>query len=702
MSVAYAPSMEDLAVELWGAPTFTGSKEIRFGRKGAKSVKPDEGIWYDHETGEGGGFCELYKLARGRLPKPEENPYATAKPNGAKKSNGAADTSDAKARTEKKEEWEPIFPPPPDSIEQAERQFIEHPDPNVAAIHRYRDLQGNITHYNLRIETKDGKRFLPRTWGKLNGELGWHPKALRPPLLPLYGLEKLNLDDEDQVIVVCEGEKSADAAQARLEPDTAQQLNGPAPKPLIACLSWWGGAARVKGANLSPLVQHQGMMITIWPDADSAGRKAAHELLTKLVELGVPKRRLWLVQVDDLAEGHDAADEEFQDAEKPFDWWLGRCRSPQTLADYLSAGAWMEREVPRPEPLLGDLITAASSTIIYGQTGIGKTMFGLAMATAMASGAPFLHWFPARPARVLYIDGEMQASLLKQRILTSLQPEEREAAKRNLFVYSATWEDELIKRFPEIGKMPPLNTEEGLKWLINLINLLETWGDKLDAVFFDNNMSLLEGDKKEEGPWSAVLPLKQHLTRREIAQIWFDHTGHNQDHLYGSSTKMWQIDTVIRMQPPNKAKAADDKDDDIEGDDADCKGLRPFILTFDKARMRTPGNWQDFTPTLVTYEDGRWFGRERGKAKQLTTQQQQYVDALKKAIAEDPAPGATNKTTADAWRDACVFGGLIEKKDQKTGRIPESELKRFRAVKSKLLERETIVVAGDLVWLRVS
>ena len=57
--VAIAPSV---AVELWGPPSRKGEREIRWGRKGSKSMKIDTGRWYDFEEDRGGGVIDLVQL----------------------------------------------------------------------------------------------------------------------------------------------------------------------------------------------------------------------------------------------------------------------------------------------------------------------------------------------------------------------------------------------------------------------------------------------------------------------------------------------------------------------------------------------------------------------------------------------------------------------------------------------------------------
>ncbi len=56
------PDIAILATQLWGPPNAAQStrEDIRFGTNGSKSVRPKQGVYFDHETGEGGGYRDLY------------------------------------------------------------------------------------------------------------------------------------------------------------------------------------------------------------------------------------------------------------------------------------------------------------------------------------------------------------------------------------------------------------------------------------------------------------------------------------------------------------------------------------------------------------------------------------------------------------------------------------------------------------------
>ena len=136
----------------------------------------------------------------------------------------------------------------------------------------YRDTTGQQLFWIQRINQPDGKKlFIHRTW--LDNT--WHFPSRRdaftsewPAPRPLYRLPDL-ADRPDAPVIICEGEKAADAA-AELFPDHA-------------CIAWCGGTGGVNAADWSPL---SGRTVTLWPDADAAGRNCMAKLATRLQQLG--------------------------------------------------------------------------------------------------------------------------------------------------------------------------------------------------------------------------------------------------------------------------------------------------------------------------------------------------------------------------------------------------------------------------------
>jgi hypothetical protein len=236
---------------------------------------------------------------------------------------------------------------------------------------------------------------------------------------------------------------------------------------------------------------------------------------------------------------------------------------------------WLTRDLPAPVAVLGEVICASTRMLLSGPTGIGKTHLAMAAAGAIATGRGFLYWLgPARPLIVLLVDGEMARDLMQERV-RDLHRRMGKPSFANLHVLCR--ED-----FPA---MQGLNTEEGQEFLLAWIERIHP-----DVVFLDNRMSLTVGDMKEEETWTDAMPLVLALTRKQIAQIWIDHTGYDLSHAYGTSTKEWQMDTVALLEA-----GPEQPDIDIS-----------FKIRFTKARRRRKETREDFAAGTITLNNDEW------------------------------------------------------------------------------------------------
>ena len=197
-----------------------------------------------------------------RIPKPPLHPAAATargsaghrgQPRAASSSSGGTHVSTPPVAAKRPARIPEV--PPPDA---------PAPELGRAAVQWcYRDAEGKPLFWIQRIETSSGgkrrKLFVHRTW--LDG--GWHFPSRRDPYSsewpaprPLYRLPELHKKPWSPVLVV-EGEKTADAA-ATLLPDHV-------------VVSWCNGSRALHTADWQPLA---GRRVTLWPDADAAGRSA--------------------------------------------------------------------------------------------------------------------------------------------------------------------------------------------------------------------------------------------------------------------------------------------------------------------------------------------------------------------------------------------------------------------------------------------
>jgi hypothetical protein len=133
------------------------------------------------------------------------------------------------------------------------------------ALHEYRDERGTPLYYVIRAkEPKSGKKWIrPMHRTGTDFVLGL-PKFERGRK-PLYGLDQFALRP-GEAILVCEGEKCADALRNR---------------GLLSITS--GASNSADHADWMPLA---GRQVLIWPDHDEPGHRYTGEVLQRLAEIG--------------------------------------------------------------------------------------------------------------------------------------------------------------------------------------------------------------------------------------------------------------------------------------------------------------------------------------------------------------------------------------------------------------------------------
>ena len=136
---------------------------------------------------------------------------------------------------------------------------------NPNGLWRYATAEDETAFYAARWNEADGKKtFRPVSWCEPDG---WRFEAW-PDNRPLFNLPDL-VSNPKAPVIVCEGEKSAQAATAVF------------PKSIATTSS--GGAGAASKTDWTPLA---GRSILIWPDHDAAGEKYAREVAAILAALG--------------------------------------------------------------------------------------------------------------------------------------------------------------------------------------------------------------------------------------------------------------------------------------------------------------------------------------------------------------------------------------------------------------------------------
>jgi hypothetical protein len=341
-------------------------------------------------------------------------------------------------------------------------------------------------------------------------------------------------------------------------------------------------------------------------------------------------------------------------------------KGAQPAGAILRLDRWLARDLPEPDFLLGSWLTTTSRVLLFAPTGIGKSMLAVAIGFRSAEGKPFMHWIARRKAMVLYIDAEMARRLLQERLADEV---ERSGMQPEGF-HAFSHEDE--------NNFSPLNTPLGQRMVENLIKQI----GQVDLIIFDNIMSLILGDMKDEESWRKTLPWVKSLTKRHIGQIWIHHTGHDESHSYGTKTREWQMDTVIALEKVKRF------DTDVS-----------FQMVFGKARERRPETRGDFADMRVALLDGEWtFETVSAPDRAIAPSPlgKKFLSALVDALngADTIVHKKGRCVNIDTWRRLCVLHGLLDK-----GQREDSARSLFSKYKRELIACNLVTCRNELVWL---
>ncbi|ROL72553.1 DNA/RNA helicase, superfamily II protein [Pseudomonas chlororaphis] len=238
-------------------------------RAGSLKVSLSKGTWSDFATGDkGGDLIDLVRYIDGGTDVEACNKLAELL-------NVSAGTAKAKPAPAKPKalEWIAIQPIPSEAMSKCPAKHRQHGAPSKVWI--YRDAQGQPVMALYRFDLgpdEDGKPrkvFAPLTWCKRSDgqTTQWRWQGLPEPR-PLLRLDEL-AQRADAPVVLCEGEKAADAAAELM--------------PGYVATCWPNGSNSWHKADLLPL---KGRSVLLWPDNDASGKACMDAIEPKLLELG--------------------------------------------------------------------------------------------------------------------------------------------------------------------------------------------------------------------------------------------------------------------------------------------------------------------------------------------------------------------------------------------------------------------------------
>jgi putative DNA primase/helicase len=364
-----------------------------------------------------------------------------------------------------------------------------------------------------------------------------------PAPRPLYWLPELLAAPGAEVLIV-EGERTAEAAAAILRE--------------YAVTTSPGGAASAARADWSPLA---GRRVVCWPDADDPGQQYAADVARLAAAAGAAEVRI----VDlppGLPAGWDLADA------LPAGWTVETVR--ELLAAARPAGdtgglrvvtvaELLALDIAPREMVLAPWLPSQGLAMIYGPRGTGKTYLTLAVALAIAGGAELLAWRAPRPRRVLYLDGEMPAVTMRERLARLIRGAGIDAPPDHL---------RIITPDLQVGPMPDLSTAAGRESLAPYIA-------EADVVIVDSISTLTSSAESEADDWLTIQRWALDLRRAGRTLLFVHHAG-KAGQQRGTSRREDVLDTVLALRRPAdyraeqgaRAEVLVEKGRGVHGDDA--------------------------------------------------------------------------------------------------------------------------------------
>lgn len=216
---------------------------------------------------------------------------------------------------------------------------------------------------------------------------------------------------------------------------------------------------------------------------------------------------------------------------------------------------------------------------IYAATGLGKTLFALNLAYAIAGGGNFLKYSCPKPRKVLYIDGEMPFNQLHSRLMQIAAHQGELDFEDNFNII--TPDKVLPYRVPKIDEVAGQNIYNAIIEKYNF-----------EVIVVDNISMLSSFDENKSNEWIIIQDWFLFLRSMGKTVIPIHHAGKDKNGYRGTSRMLDCADVAISLQP-----VTDDNQDEA------LVNVKKFKIVYQKARLF---GGKEALPYEVTLENGTW------------------------------------------------------------------------------------------------
>jgi RecA-family ATPase len=257
--------------------------------------------------------------------------------------------------------------------------------------------------------------------------------------------------------------------------------------------------------------------------------------------------------------------------------------------------------------MLSPWLLTKGLAMIYARRGTGKTYLALSIGYAVASGGSVLGWDAPKPRKVLYVDGEMLAAPLQERLATIVKGSPSEPQPGTFTIVTPDFQP---------WGMPDLATLGGQA------ALSEVMPSDTELIIVDSLSSLVRGEGRENDA-ESWLPIAQWALAQRVAgrSVLFLHHTNRRGEQRGTSKKEDALDTVLALRQPAEYEAN--------------KEAR-FEVHMEKSRTLC-GNFTPLEAELITSADGgvtwTWKALRQTQAERMLQMEKDGMS--KREIAEE-------------------------------------------------------------------
>lgn len=175
--------------------------------------------------------------------------------------------------------------------------------------------------------------------------------------------------------------------------------------------------------------------------------------------------------------------------------------------------------------------------MVHAWRGVGKTHFSMNIAYAVAGGGSFLCWKADKPRKVLYIDGEMPGSAIKERAAALVAATDEHAEPPEGYF-------RIVTPDAQEAPMPDLATPEGQ------LAIDAAMGDA-ELIVVDNLSCLVRSGVENEGEsWLPVAAWALRMRREGRTVLFVQHEGKSGTQR-GTSRREDLLDVVLQLKHPS-------------------------------------------------------------------------------------------------------------------------------------------------------